>query len=186
MPIGFILLGVILIYNLFFFSYKILSVLLTLPLLICYFVPNVYFFNYGINVALIFGVVSLFIVMFFKNKNYSFVTYSIIVNFAYLIIVKLNSNYLTILNPTIVFIMLLVFGLFINNNAQIIHYFVTSLVLLIISNCFLEQTLQFVLIGDLNLFNYVVLACFISLAFNQIKKYLKVFQRRRAWKKFCY
>lgn len=184
MPLGFIVLGIIAIFALFYLKQqKFIVFVFCLALMASYFIPNINLKSYSINLTLILSLLIAFIYLMFINKNYSFVFYAILVNFIYLTVVKFNSDFLTSLSPVFMFVIVTLFGFMVGGKTKLLHYLITSLLLLTFVNCFLEQPLGFVVIGNIGLLSYFSVSYLICLGVEQLKSKIKLLQRRNVWKK---
>lgn len=184
MPLGFIILGIFAIYALFYLkTSKFIVLAFCLSLMASYFIPCLNVGEYSINITFMLTLVIAFVYLLFVNKNYKFIIFSVLANFIYLIVVRFNSDFLTTLNPLLMFGLVTIFGLFAGIKTELLHYHILTLILLTFFNAFLEQPLGYVVVGNITLLSYFGVSYLICYVVRLLMLKLKFLQRRKAWKK---
>lgn len=184
MPIGFIILGIALNLVLFYGKQKIIFSFFLVFMLASYFIPCFSTAQCEINITMLLGILMLLIYLLVREKNKMFLFYAVVFNFVYLVIVKFNGNYLTSLNPNIMFVVLVLLGLILNNKTQVLCYIISAFLSLTVTNIFLEQPLEYVVVGNLELITYFIVASVICYFACELKSKLKFLYRRKIWKKY--
>ena len=174
MPIGFVVFGILFLYFCFYFSKQKIIPLICCFLFCCsYLFLPLTFTKFSINIFIVLPLLIMFVYMFAINKKYSFVYLSILFNFCYVFIVKINSDYLTIFNPFVASVILIIVSMFVGDKMALIHYYCLSYILMLLTNIALEQPMGFVNIATVDVLSFVIVSFVISeiiiFLLNQIK-----------------
>ena len=193
MPIGFILLGLILIYELFFekqLLFKVFSLIFCSFTMLGYVVKPLYLDNLSVNIIIC---VSALILMCYFAKNFNksekinLLIYGTIVAISYTIITIINSDFISVLNPYPILFVIILLGVFsISNISFVISFSMFSFLILNLCNLFVERGLGYVNFASVELFNLilVVLAVLVSCRFLMFE--LKFLKKDEIWKNFYY
>lgn len=189
MPIGFICLGVFLIYQLLYQNNKTKKIGATL---FCLFTMSGYLTNTitlkNVSINIIFMLSALFTALFviknFKLKEIvNLLALCVFVSCFYVVLTKINSDFITALNPyPIIFVMLIVSVAVIKNFKFVIAFNLISFLFISLCNLFVEKNLGFVNFASLELFDLVLLLLSILLVIKLIIIDLKQLKRDVIWK----
>ena len=185
MPLGFIVIGLICIFALFYFKqHKISTCVFCVLLMLSYFIPCLKLKGSEINITFLIALIFEFVYLVIVQKSFKAFFYALMVNFVYLIVIKFNSDFLTTLNPMFITIVATIVALFVSNKTTRAHFFVSTLLLLTICNCFVDQPLEYVVVGDLNLISYFSVSYLVTKVTYFVKSKFKFLQRRKVWKSY--
>lgn len=183
MPIGFMLIGVMLIYNIIYETNKlnkICCVLFCLITMCGYFVKPLSLGNISINLIFISSAVFVLfwhVKEFSKNKNIKLIINSLIVCLLYVILTIINSDYITVLNPYPVCFLLILFSVAnLSDFKFVIAFNAASFLLISIANLIVEKGMGFVHFASMELFNLIMIILAILYLISEIKK-KKVFTK---------
>ncbi len=189
MPIGFICLGVFLIYQLLYQNNNTKKIGVTL---FCLFTMSGYLTNTitlkNVSINIIFMLSALFTALFviknFKLKEIvNLLVLCVFVSCFYVVLTKINSDFITALNPyPIIFVMLIVSVAVIKNFKFVVAFNLISFLFISLCNLFVEKNLGFVNFASLELFDLVLLLLSILLVIKLIIIDLKQLKRDVIWK----
>ncbi len=189
MPIGFICLGVFLIYQLLYQNNNTKKIGVTL---FCLFTMSGYLTNTitlkNVSINIIFMLSALFTALFviknFKLKEIvNLLALCVFVSCFYVVLTKINSDFITTLNPyPIIFVMLIVSVAVIKNFKFVVAFNLISFLFISLCNLFVEKNLGFVNFASLELFDLVLLLLSILLVIKLIIIDLKQLKRDVIWK----
>lgn len=189
MPVGFVFLGVVLIFVLLG-EYGVQNKLCFASFLVftmsAYFVKPLNIGAFSLNFILIVSAIVSFV--FFSKcllakQMFNVFLCSTIVSVIYLILTSFNSDYITTLNPYPIFFVLIVFGLINLKNFKVVVCFVAlSYLILSFCNLFVESGLGYVHFASLELFNLMLVVLLIMLIVNLMFKHVSIQKRRKLWK----
>lgn len=191
MPIGFICLGVFLITQVFYeknILNKWLSVIFCVFTMSGYLMGTIYFNKVSINLIFL---ISTVLILFFSlsklsgKEKLNVLFQSVAITLTYVLLTKINSDFISILNPYPLCFLLLVFSVLNLTN----FYFVLALnavtfIFVSISNLIVESGLQFVYFASLELFDLIILIITIMLVVKLILINLNKIKRGNLWKNF--
>lgn len=189
MPIGFICLGVFLIYQLLYQNNNTKKIGVTL---FCLFTMSGYLTNTitlkNVSINIIFMLSALFTALFaiknFKLKEIvNLLALCVFVSCFYVVLTKINSDFITALNPyPIIFVMLIISVAVIKNFKFVVAFNLISFLFISLCNLFVEKNLGFVNFASLELFDLVLLLLSILLVIKLIIIDLKQLKRDVIWK----
>ena len=189
MPIGFICLGVFLIYQLLYQNNNTKKIGVTL---FCLFTMSGYLTNTitlkNVSINMIFMLSALFTALFaiktFKLKEIvNLLALCVFVSCFYVVLTKINSDFITTLNPyPIIFVMLIISVAVIKNFKFVVAFNLISFLFISLCNLFVEKNLGFVNFASLELFDLVLLLLSILLVIKLIIIDLKQLKRDVIWK----
>lgn len=189
MPIGFICLGVFLIYQLLYQNNNTKKIGVTL---FCLFTMSGYLTNTitlkNVSINIIFMLSALFTALFviknFKLKEIvNLLALCVFVSCFYVVLTKINSDFITTLNPyPIIFVMLIISVAVIKNFKFVVAFNLISFLFISLCNLFVEKNLGFVNFASLELFDLVLLLLSILLVIKLIIIDLKQLKRDVIWK----
>ena len=191
MPIGFIVLGLILIYELFFekqLLLKIFTLIFCAFTMLGYIVKPLYFETISVN--LIIGFSSLILMCYFaKNFNntekIALLTNGVIVAISYIIITIINSDFISSLNPYPIVFVIILLGVFSLNNINfVISFSMLSFIILNLCNLFIERGVGYVNFANVELFNLILVALAVLGTCRFLMFELKFLKRDNIWKNF--
>lgn len=189
MPIGFICLGVFLIYQLLYQNNNTKKIGVTL---FCLFTMSGYLIGTitlkSVSINIIFMLSALFTALFaiknFKLKEIvNLLALCVFVSCFYVVLTKINSDFITALNPyPIIFVMLIISVAVIKNFKFVVAFNLISFLFISLCNLFVEKNLGFVNFASLELFDLVLLLLSILLVIKLIIIDLKQLKRDVIWK----
>lgn len=189
MPIGFIFLGVILIFVVlsdYNKQNKIIFSLFCVFTMSAYFVKPLNLGSISINIILI---VSLILSFFYFSKNLSkkqllkVVVFSTILCVLYVGLTSFNSDYITTLNPYPIFFVFIVFSLInVSNFSAMVTFNVLSYLFLSFCNLFVESGLGYVNFASLETFNLMLVVLLIMSVLKLLLNHKTKFKRGKLWK----
>lgn len=189
MPIGFICLGVFLIYQLLYQNNNTKKIGATL---FCLFTMSGYLIGTitlkSVSINIIFMLSALFTALFaiknFKLKEIvNLLALCVFVSCFYVVLTKINSDFITTLNPyPIIFVMLIISVAVIKNFKFVVAFNLISFLFISLCNLFVEKNLGFVNFASLELFDLVLLLLSILLVIKLIIIDLKQLKRDVIWK----
>ena len=189
MPIGFICLGVFLIYQLLYQNNNTKKIGVTLFCLFTmsgYLIGTITLKNVSINIIFMLSALftALFVIKTFKLKEIvNLLALCVFVSCFYVVLTKINSDFITTLNPyPIIFVMLIVSVAVIKNFKFVIAFNLISFLFISLCNLFVEKNLGFVNFASLELFDLVLLLLSILLVIKLIIIDLKQLKRDVIWK----
>lgn len=191
MPLTFILLGLVLIFKLFFETNKIQK---TWVCVFCAFamfgfiVPPLYLKTFSVNVCLIVG--SLGLLLFFikslpKLKVLNIVLQSLFILICYIALAKYNSDFITTLNPYPVLVILLIFNLLnLKNLNGIVCLNCLTFLLVSLSNLTVEVGLGYVHVASYEFFNLIGAIVFVVVVIHFALKQTKILKEKKHENRF--
>lgn len=189
MPIGFICLGVFLIYQLLYQNNNTKKIGVTLFCLFTmsgYLIGTITLKSVSINIIFMLSALftALFVIKNFKLKEIvNLLALCVFVSCFYVVLTKINSDFITALNPyPIIFVMLIVSVAVIKNFKFVIAFNLISFLFISLCNLFVEKNLGFVNFASLELFDLVLLLLSILLVIKLIIIDLKQLKRDVIWK----
>lgn len=189
MPIGFICLGVFLIYQLLYQNNNTKKIGVTLFCLFTmsgYLIGTITLKSVSINIIFMLSALftALFIIKNFKLKEIvNLLALCVFVSCFYVVLTKINSDFITALNPyPIIFLMLIISVAVIKNFKFVIAFNLISFLFISLCNLFVEKNLGFVNFASLELFDLVLLLLSILLVIKLIIIDLKQLKRDVIWK----
>lgn len=189
MPIGFICLGVFLIYQLLYQNNNTKKIGVTLFCLFTmsgYLIGTITLKNVSINIIFMLSALftALFVIKNFKLKEIvNLLALCVFVSCFYVVLTKINSDFITALNPyPIIFVMLIISVAVIKNFKFVIAFNLISFLFISLCNLFVEKNLGFVNFASLELFDLVLLLLSILLVIKLIIIDLKQLKRDVIWK----
>ena len=189
MPIGFICLGVFLIYQLLYQNNNTKKIGVTLFCLFTmsgYLIGTITLKNVSINIIFMLSALftALFVIKNFKLKEIvNLLALCVFVSCFYVVLTKINSDFITTLNPyPIIFVMLIVSVAVIKNFKFVVAFNLISFLFISLCNLFVEKNLGFVNFASLELFDLVLLLLSILLVIKLIIIDLKQLKRDVIWK----
>lgn len=189
MPIGFICLGVFLIYQLLYQNNNTKKIGVTLFCLFTmsgYLIGTITLKNVSINIIFMLSALftALFAIKNFKLKEIvNLLALCVFVSCFYVVLTKINSDFITTLNPyPIIFVMLIISVAVIKNFKFVIAFNLISFLFISLCNLFVEKNLGFVNFASLELFDLVLLLLSILLVIKLIIIDLKQLKRDVIWK----
>lgn len=189
MPIGFICLGVFLIYQLLYQNNNTKKIGVTLFCLFTmsgYLIGTITLKSVSINIIFMLSALftALFVIKNFKLKEIvNLLALCVFVSCFYVVLTKINSDFITALNPyPIIFIMLIVSVAVIKNFKFVVAFNLISFLFISLCNLFVEKNLGFVNFASLELFDLVLLLLSILLVIKLIIIDLKQLKRDVIWK----
>lgn len=189
MPIGFICLGVFLIYQLLYQNNNTKKIGVTLFCLFTmsgYLIGTITLKNVSINIIFMLSALftALFVIKNFKLKEIvNLLALCVFVSCFYVVLTKINSDFITALNPyPIIFVMLIVSVAVIKNFKFVVAFNLISFLFISLCNLFVEKNLGFVNFASLELFDLVLLLLSILLVIKLIIIDLKQLKRDVIWK----
>lgn len=189
MPIGFICLGVFLIYQLLYQNNNTKKIGVTLFCLFTmsgYLIGTITLKNVSINIIFMLSALftALFVIKNFKLKEIvNLLALCVFVSCFYVVLTKINSDFITTLNPyPIIFVMLIISVAVIKNFKFVIAFNLISFLFISLCNLFVEKNLGFVNFASLELFDLVLLLLSILLVIKLIIIDLKQLKRDVIWK----
>lgn len=189
MPIGFICLGVFLIYQLLYQNNNTKKIGVTLFCLFTmsgYLIGTITLKNVSINIIFMLSALftALFAIKTFKLKEIvNLLALCVFVSCFYVVLTKINSDFITTLNPyPIIFVMLIVSVAVIKNFKFVVAFNLISFLFISLCNLFVEKNLGFVNFASLELFDLVLLLLSILLVIKLIIIDLKQLKRDVIWK----
>ena len=189
MPIGFICLGVFLIYQLLYQNNNTKKIGVTLFCLFTmsgYLIGTITLKSVSINIIFMLSALftALFVIKNFKLKEIvNLLALCVFVSCFYVVLTKINSDFITTLNPyPIIFVMLIVSVAVIKNFKFVVAFNLISFLFISLCNLFVEKNLGFVNFASLELFDLVLLLLSILLVIKLIIIDLKQLKRDVIWK----
>lgn len=189
MPIGFICLGVFLIYQLLYQNNNTKKIGVTLFCLFTmsgYLIGTITLKNVSINIIFMLSALftALFVIKNFKLKEIvNLLVLCVFVSCFYVVLTKINSDFITALNPyPIIFVMLIISVAVIKNFKFVVAFNLISFLFISLCNLFVEKNLGFVNFASLELFDLVLLLLSILLVIKLIIIDLKQLKRDVIWK----
>lgn len=189
MPIGFICLGVFLIYQLLYQNNNTKKIGVTLFCLFTmsgYLIGTITLKSVSINIIFMLSALftALFVIKNFKLKEIvNLLALCVFVSCFYVVLTKINSDFITALNPyPIIFVMLIVSVAVIKNFKFVVAFNLISFLFISLCNLFVEKNLGFVNFASLELFDLVLLLLSILLVIKLIIIDLKQLKRDVIWK----
>lgn len=189
MPIGFICLGVFLIYQLLYQNNNTKKIGVTLFCLFTmsgYLIGTITLKNVSINIIFMLSALftALFVIKNFKLKEIvNLLALCVFVSCFYVVLTKINSDFITALNPyPIIFVMLIISVAVIKNFKFVVAFNLISFLFISLCNLFVEKNLGFVNFASLELFDLVLLLLSILLVIKLIIIDLKQLKRDVIWK----
>lgn len=189
MPIGFICLGVFLIYQLLYQNNNTKKIGVTLFCLFTmsgYLIGTITLKNVSINIIFMLSALftALFAIKTFKLKEIvNLLALCVFVSCFYVVLTKINSDFITALNPyPIIFVMLIISVAVIKNFKFVVAFNLISFLFISLCNLFVEKNLGFVNFASLELFDLVLLLLSILLVIKLIIIDLKQLKRDVIWK----
>lgn len=189
MPIGFICLGVFLIYQLLYQNNNTKKIGVTLFCLFTmsgYLIGTITLKNVSINIIFMLSALftALFVIKNFKLKEIvNLLALCVFVSCFYVVLTKINSDFITTLNPyPIIFVMLIISVAVIKNFKFVVAFNLISFLFISLCNLFVEKNLGFVNFASLELFDLVLLLLSILLVIKLIIIDLKQLKRDVIWK----
>lgn len=189
MPIGFICLGVFLIYQLLYQNNntkKIGVILFCLFTMSGYLIGTITLKSVSINIIFMLSALftALFVIKNFKLKEIvNLLALCVFVSCFYVVLTKINSDFITTLNPyPIIFVMLIISVAVIKNFKFVVAFNLISFLFISLCNLFVEKNLGFVNFASLELFDLVLLLLSILLVIKLIIIDLKQLKRDVIWK----
>ncbi len=184
MPAGFIILSLVLIYELFFENkaqVKCVALIFCIFVMSGYFINPLHLGNLSVNIVMVISALVLmcyFAKNFRKTEKINFLICGIIVVLSYIIITNISTDFISILNPYPIFFVIMLLGVIsIKNISFVISFSMLSFLLLSVCNLFVESGLGYVNFANVELFNLilvgVVILCgcrFVLCEFNLLKK----------------
>lgn len=189
MPIGFICLGVFLIYQLLYQNNNTKKIGVTLFCLFTmsgYLIGTITLKSVSINIIFMLSALftALFVIKNFKLKEIvNLLALCVFVSCFYVVLTKINSDFITALNPyPIIFVMLIISVAVIKNFKFVVAFNLISFLFISLCNLFVEKNLGFVNFASLELFDLVLLLLSILLVIKLIIIDLKQLKRDVIWK----
>lgn len=189
MPIGFICLGVFLIYQLLYQNNNTKKIGVTLFCLFTmsgYLIGTITLKSVSINIIFMLSALftALFVIKNFKLKEIvNLLALCVFVSCFYVVLTKINSDFITVLNPyPIIFVMLIISVAVIKNFKFVVAFNLISFLFISLCNLFVEKSLGFVNFASLELFDLVLLLLSILLVIKLIIIDLKQLKRDVIWK----
>ena len=189
MPIGFICLGVFLIYQLQYQNNNTKKIGVTLFCLFTmsgYLIGTITLKSVSINIIFMLSALftALFVIKNFKLKEIvNLLALCVFVSCFYVVLTKINSDFITALNPyPIIFVMLIISVAVIKNFKFVVAFNLISFLFISLCNLFVEKNLGFVNFASLELFDLVLLLLSILLVIKLIIIDLKQLKRDVIWK----
>lgn len=189
MPIGFICLGVFLIYQLLYQNNNTKKIGVTLFCLFTmsgYLIGTITLKSVSINIIFMLSAsfTALFVIKNFKLKEIvNLLALCVFVSCFYVVLTKINSDFITTLNPyPIIFVMLIISVAVIKNFKFVVAFNLISFLFISLCNLFVEKNLGFVNFASLELFDLVLLLLSILLVIKLIIIDLKQLKRDVIWK----
>lgn len=189
MPIGFICLGVFLIYQLLYQNNNTKKIGVTLFCLFTmsgYLIGTITLKSVSINIIFMLSALftALFVIKNFKLKKIvNLLALCVFVSCFYVVLTKINSDFITTLNPyPIIFVMLIISVAVIKNFKFVVAFNLISFLFISLCNLFVEKNLGFVNFASLELFDLVLLLLSILLVIKLIIIDLKQLKRDVIWK----
>lgn len=189
MPIGFICLGVFLIYQLLYQNNNTKKIGVTLFCLFTmsgYLIGTITLKSVSINIIFMLSALftALFVIKNFKLKEIvNLLALCVFVSCFYVVLTKINSDFITTLNPyPIIFVMLIISVAVIKNFKFVVAFNLISFLFISLCNLFVEKNLGFVNFASLELFDLVLLLLSILLVIKLIIIDLKQLKRDVIWK----
>ncbi len=193
MPIGFMFLGVVLIYELCFESnkmQKIFALVFCAFTMLGYFISPIDFGKLSVNIIIVISALVLVIYFakdFNKTEKVNLLTFSLFVSLFYIVITFINSDYILTLNPYPVFtLVMLVCVISLKNIKFVISFLMLSFLLLNLCNLFVERGLGYINFANLELFNLMLVGVAVLALFKIIISLMGSLKRSGLWKSFCF
>lgn len=194
MPLGFVFLGLILIYRLFFEKSKLNKILVVI---FCFFTMCAYFVkplnlgNVSLNLVVCFSAIILSFYSFLKLKNeekFSLSLYLVVVAILYALLCIINIEFVTSINPYPLCFVLLFFGVLnLKNYIFVVCLNQFSFILINFLNLILERQLEFINLANIEFFNLNLIILFVLLFVRLVVTNLKFLKTEKLWKSvlFC-
>lgn len=180
MPIGFIFLGVCLIYVLFNIGgiQKIAYIAFLLFFMLGFFVLPISFDRVSINIIFFVSAVIVMVVGMFRLKSiciFESLILSVVVCFVYAIIASKNSEFVTSISQLPIMIIVFLANLLIVKNLKFVFVLnATSFILLSLTNLMVETNLGFINFASIDLCNALLIVTLFSVVINYIVVLIRV------------
>lgn len=191
MPVGFIFLGVSLIYELFFLEGKLqkaFSIAFCLFSMCGYFVKPLYLGNISFNLIICFSAIIMFFYLFFSltNQEKFVLCYcSIIVISIYFCLCLISVDFVSSLNPYPICFVILLLSVFNLKNFKLVFCLNQfSFILINVFNLVLEKPLNYINFANVEFFNLMLVILAVVLTFKFLIFNLKIFKRGKYEKNF--
>lgn len=190
MPIGFMFLGLVLIFELFFEKNKLQKVF---ALIFCaftmlgYFVTPLDLGNLSVNIIIVIS--ALILLCYFakdlnKKQKINLLAWGLFSALIYIVLTFVNSDYITTLNPYPISLVVVLISLFnLNNFKFVVSFNMFTFILLSMCNLIVESGLGYVNFASLELFNLILVILAVMVAFKLVKEF-KNKTRSEQWKNF--
>lgn len=193
MPVGFIFLGLTLIYLLFFENNITIK---WIGSVFCFFTMCGYFVSpinlCGVSANIIFVVASICMVCCFSfsltlNQKVNVLIWSVFVSLAYVVLSTINSDYITALNPyPVCFIILILCVINLKNFNFVVSFVQLSFLIINACNLVVERGMGHINIASVEFFNLMIVMVFIIKLIMLCITNFKILKRSRQWKRVFY
>lgn len=190
MPIGFVFLGILLIFVAFSCVNSINKILYSLFYIISmasYFVNPLYLGKISLNVVVIISItigLVFFLKKLSKKQMLEVLCWSSLIGVTYIVLTNINSDYITSLNPYPIFLTLVVCSLI---NAKklnmVICFNILSFIFINICNLSIESGLEYIHFANVEMFNLILICVAIVLCLKMLINLVLLVKRRILWKR---